>query len=154
MLSHYVPLHQFRELKESLAEYTKNDEFSIVQENIMQLRNIASQKAEKDDLFKKEREIVTSIEEKLEHYVQTSAYNTQINVIKNDMKSVISRISTASEDLDTIKSYSEIIEKKLNAKVDSDEYKAEMTQIWGEFQNYASFDHIKELANKLGTLNL
>jgi hypothetical protein len=114
------------------------------------LRNITNQKAEKDDLFKKEREIITGVEEKLEHYVQISAYNTQINVIKNDMKSVISRISTASDDLDTIKSYSEIIENKLNTKIDSEEYKAEVMQIWNEFNNYASFSHIEELSNKLG----
>lgn len=150
MLAHYVPVHQFKDLETSLKYYTKNDEFEVAQANISEIRNIISTKADKDALFNKEREIVTYTNKKLQDYLQVSLYNAQTDILKAEIKGIISKIATASDDLDNIKSYSDIIDAKLERKLEIDDFNEEVQEIWNEFPKYTSYENIRILAEKLG----
>ena len=61
MLAHYVPLHMFKDLKSSLVEYTKNDEFEVAQRNIIEMKEILDRKAYSIDLKNKVADLLVEI---------------------------------------------------------------------------------------------
>ena len=46
-------------------------------------------------------------------WVPKSTYNIQMEVLKSDILNIISRISAAHDDLENIKSFSDLIDSKL-----------------------------------------
>jgi len=145
MLSHYVPLNKYRELEDSLNNYTKNEQFNIAEDNITQLRNIQVTKADFTALYAKEREINADFDRKLNEYVKSASYSVQTGVFKHDIKIIMARIATAADDLKMIKSYSEVIDKKLSSKVDLQEYQDTNAKIMSEFRKYAKYGDLHEL---------
>ena len=115
-------------------------------------------KASKNALFDKEREILsimhTNFEKRLRNYTPYSQYKGQINCIKTDIKGIISKMALASQDLQEIRSISEVMDSKLNKKVDLDIFQSKIQDIWKEFPNYTSYDNIKKVEQKIGKLAL
>lgn len=127
-------------------------DFDLVKRQVSEIKDDLVTKATKDSVYEKERNIMTHISKELKHYVQDSTYQTQLKVIKDDIEGIISKIASASEDLKEIRSFSDIIDTKLNDKLDIDTYEHKNQDIWKEFKKYTSIEAIQRLEAKIGKL--
>ena len=126
------------------------DEFEIAQKNISEMISKIDKCATKNSLFQKEREIEDRINVKLKTYTKLPAFHSEVESIKSDIESIISKVASAAEDLREIRSLSDVMDGKLGQKVDKETYDDAVDELWKEFNKYTSIEAIQALDAKLG----
>lgn len=150
MFGHYTPYNDFKDMQKwLLEEYTKNDEFEIAQRNISDLRDTVSLKANKKEVDSEINSLFADTQRRFNHYATKTELNDNISVIKDDINTILSKISTAAEDLQTMKTYSDLFNNKLKTKIEYNDLKSEVDKINEKFINCCSYDHIKKIEDKI-----
>lgn len=131
---------EFSELKDIMAQHEReiSHELSI------------QSKMFKESLFGKHKEIMQSMNKKLESFTQISTYQTQIASIQSEMKGILTKIAMASEDLKEIRTISESIDSRLKEKVEHSDFIHKFNDIFREFKKYALYSEIKRVECKIG----
>ena len=88
-------------------------------------------------------------QKRLTHYVTNTNFNQQIESLQMDIKNIIEKIATASDDLKTMKTYSEIFNSKLKSKIEMPDVKKEVDMIWNQFSKFCSYEHIQKIERKI-----
>lgn len=119
MFHYYCETERFKEFEESVyKEFSSlKDSIHEFQKSTHQELNLQSKKY-KEELFEKQREIITATNKKLEGFTQLSTHQTQVAAINSDIKVILSKMAMASEDLQEIRSVSDAIDSKLGQKVE------------------------------------
>ena len=92
--------------------------------------------------------VLVDNQKRLTHYVTNTNFNQQIESLQMDIKNIIEKIATASDDLKTMKTYSEIFNSKLKSKIEMPDVKKEVDMIWNQFSKFCSYEHIQKIERK------
>ena len=90
------------------------------------------------------------LDNKFNRYVEESVYKSKIEEFTQTFSNVFQRIANANDDLSNMKSYSDIIDAKLDTKVDITDFNEETKKIWKQFDMYCEVEELKQLESKIG----
>lgn len=137
MFAHYAPYHEFKDLQKTILEdYTKNDEFEVAQKNISHLRDTVKTKADYKDTNREISHLKESIERQLTLYVKNSVFIDHESKVKSDQEALMQQLLLTSDDLKSIRSYSEIFNNKLKLKVEFPDLNKEIEKVKLHFPNF------------------
>ena len=94
------------------------------------------------------------LDNKFNRYVEESVYKSKIEEFTQTFSNVFQRIANANDDLSNMKSYSDIIDAKLDTKVDITDFNEETKRIWKQFDMYCEVEELKQLESKIGNFQL
>ena len=94
------------------------------------------------------------LDNKFNRYVEESVYKSKIEEFTQTFSNVFQRIANANDDLSNMKSYSDIIDAKLDTKVDITDFNEETKKIWKQFDMYCEVEELKQLESKIGNFQL
>ncbi|CAI2361494.1 unnamed protein product [Moneuplotes crassus] len=149
-MSHYAPLHEFRDLQQQLVmDYARNDEFEICQKNVSELRDITDNKIDTKTAQDKFKNLEFQFSQKLIAYAKNQYLDEQLTTLREEMKEVLDKVLLASDDLKTMKSFSEMFSTKLKVKIEYSDLKEGLDSIKSQFGNFCSYEHIKNMNAKI-----
>ncbi|CAI2381055.1 unnamed protein product [Moneuplotes crassus] len=150
MLHYYCEMEKFKDFECSVYK-----EFSALKDEMVQHNRDTSQemayfaKKFEDSLFEKQRDIITSVNKRLESFTELKTYHEQVGAIKAEIEVILAKIQLASEDLKEIKTISDSIDCKLKDKVENNDFVEKIDEIQKQFQKYALYSEIKRVELKI-----
>lgn len=91
----------------------------------------------------------TSIQRQFDNYLKTTKFDEYVKESDTQFEAVFEKVSCASSDLKSMKTYSEMFNNKMKSKIEMADLTKEIEAVKAFFPSFCTYEHIKNINAKI-----